>query len=734
MIKINKLLKKHKNDWNQVLKEARSLDELGSFRDAIVIYETFLARSPGNSAIQEMLATTLLKAGEFNKSLIAFKKALKLGANSPQVLLHKGIVEARLRLQDEALSSFNEALLLKSDYPLAHNNLGKLLGDLGRQDEALQSYAAAIKLDPSYLDAHFNRGATLFGMGCLDEALNAFRAALSLNEKHGKSLWYESMTLHALGHMDDADLFGALENVITIDPLQIESFNELGNLYKNQNKPEQALANYGRALNIDPNYSGALTNQGAVLNVLCRFSEALTCFNRAIEIDDRLAEAYVNRTLALLGLFREEEALQSAEHAIQLNPGLSEAHSNRAMVLTRLSRFEEALSSLSIAIQLKPDLAEAFNNRSDVYFQCGEIDAALKEVEQAITLNPHFAAAYNNKGIILMEALRLEEALLALDRAVNLDPQMADAQFNRSLLALLTGDFDEGLKGYEWRWKSVLRKQYKELGRPLWLGEESLRGKKILIIREQGLGDYIQHARYFPKLAMMGAEVFVQVPESLVTLSGSLSGSLHWISPDDDHLPLTDYYCPLMSLPLAFNQLGETIPADIPYFKIPEDRQNFWNQRLGPKIKPRIGLVWSGSITHRNDRQRSIPLELFQDLLDCPFEFHALQKEIRASDSAWLDGALNLRPYKDDLGDFADTAALVSEMDLIISVDTSVAHLAGALGVPVWILITHRPDFRWMLDRDDSPWYPNARLFRQPSVGDWEGVLKQIKTALKVHF
>ena len=732
MIKINKLLKKHRNDWSLVIKEAQSMEEQHAFHDAILVYEAFLAQSPGNVGVQEILATALLKAGQFQKSLSAHQKAIKLGVQHPAIYLHKGIVEARLQLHDKALESFREALRLRENYALAHNNLGKLLGDLGRMEESLQSFDAAIEIDAAYQDAHYNKAVALIGAGAHQAALEHLDRVLVLDINHASAKFYRLTALEAIGQIDSRAYFEGLQGLLEIHPTHVDSLNAVGNVYKDQHQFDLALAAFDHALAVDPHYAAAHSNRGIILNELKRYEEALASFDRAIHLQDQLVEPYVNRIIALMGLFQEEEALASADQAILLNPHLADAYSNRGLVLIKLMRFEEALDSLSTAIQLNPDLAAAYSNLSNTLWSMGQSDEALEYAEKAIVLRPDLASAHNNLAIILLGSLRLEEALRSFDQAIALDPELADAHFNRSLLLQLQGNFLEGLKAYEWRWRGPFRKYVRDFGRPLWLGDDVLDGKTILLSSEQGLGDAIQMIRYLPLLATKAKKVIVEAPAPLVALFRTMEVDGDLIQRGES-LPDFDTYCPLMSLPLAFETDLDSIPQT-PYLRVPSDHQTRWEPLLGVKTRPRIGLVWSGSTAHRHDRSRSIPLELFENLLSLPFEFHLIQKEIRDVDQKKIHEFPDLQLHTDSLHDFADTAALVAHMDLVISVDTAVAHLSGALGVPVWILLSFSPDYRWMLNRSDSPWYPSATLWRQEDLGNWSEVLKRVEVSLLEKF
>ncbi len=484
-----------------------------------------------------------------------------------------------------------------------------------------------------------------------------------------------------------------------------------------------------KSLSISPKQPVALINQGMALQNLKRFGEALASFDLLIALKPDFADAYINRGDTFRDLKRFEEALASYDRAIALQPDNAEAYINRGNALQDLKRFEEALTSYGRAIALKPDFAEIYNNCGNALRDLERIEEALTSYDRAIALKPDFADTYYNRGNVLRDLKRFDEALADYGRAIALKPDFAKAYWNKSILQILVGDYEEGWKLFEWRWKSLENIDIRNFPQPLWLGEQPIANKTILIYQEQGLGDAIQFCRYASLLESLGAKVIIEVMAPLVSLVTTLKGNFTIIEKGQP-LPHFDLQCPVMSLPLAFKTIVPTIPAKIPYLYTNPDKQREWHNRLGNKSRFRVGMVWSGSAIHGNDRNRSIPLRLFEPLFELPIEIHSLQKEIRTDDRIAISKFHQIRFHQDDLDDFSDTAALIQEMDLVISVDTSVAHLAGALGKAVWILLPFMPDYRWMLERADSPWYPSATLFRQTEAGNWPGVIMEVAKEL----
>jgi hypothetical protein len=352
--------------------------------------------------------------------------------------------------------------------------------------------------------------------------------------------------------------------------------------------------------------------------------------------------------------------------------------------------------------------------------------------DQALAINAGYSEAYCNRGIALHELGRLDAALGSYDRAIELKPDFAEAHFNRSITLLTWGDFDNGWRDYEWRWKnekSPNMAEKRRFGQPLWLGSESIDGKTILLHCEQGLGDTLQFCRYAQCVADLGAEVILEVQQPLANLLEQLGGVSRVVVKGSE-LPPVDYHCPLMSLPLAFQTGLETIPRSSGYLHSGTAKRAEWRARLGEKSQPRVGLMWSGSAANRKDRDRTVVLKDLLGHLPRGFEYFSLQKDVHAADLRTLRAHPDIRNFSDHQQDFDDAAALCDCMDLVISVDTSVAHLSGALGRRTWVLLAHGADWRWLRDRDTSPWYDSVKLFRQAAIGEWRSVFERMAADL----
>ena len=491
---------------------------------------------------------------------------------------------------------------------------------------------------------------------------------------------------------------------------------------------EDALMQCEQDIAQNPNYPAAYNRQGHLLQQLGRYNDAIASFDRAIALDPSAPLAHSNRGNALLALQRYAEALGSYDRAIALKPDDMGAYNNRGAALKSLGQLEEALDSYKRAIALAPDRAELHNNLGNALQALEHLEEAIASYDAAIRLKPDYAEAYGNRGVTLHQLRRLDVAMSSFDRALLLKPDYPEAIFNRSLLFLHMGQFAAGWRDHEARKRTKIFAEFRNFAKPLWLGEPNIEGKTILVVWEQGYGDVIQFSRYVNLCKKAGARVLFAPQEPLRELMHGLDADVLIVDENNNCLRF-DFYCPLMSLPLAFKTELATIPPPS-YISVDEEKIAAWARWLGKKTKPRIGVVWGST---SGFRWKVIPLEQFRRLFSSRFQFVSLQKHRTEAERACLDRAGVLHPGE-ALFDFSDTAALCHLMDFVITVDTSVAHLAGALGLPVWVLLPWFADWRWLLDREDSPWYPSMRLFRQHVRGDWDGVLQRVQLELDALF
>jgi tetratricopeptide (TPR) repeat protein len=638
--------------------------------------------------------------GLLDRAAVLYQEVLQLEPNHFDSLHLLGVVASQLGNHPAAIEFIGRAIELQPDNPHFHFNLGVSQEELGQLVEAVGSFSRATALDGGNADAYLNQGNCLYRMGDALSAVEAFRQA------------------------------------IVVRPTYAAAHSNLGNALQDIARSEESVESHRRAVALDPEVALFHFNLGNVLKAIHQLPAAFESYENALRLQPDHAGALGNQGGVLMELGRVEEALKSFERLILLQPTDAKAHSNLGNALVAQKRYQEAIECFEHAIKFAPADPQVYMNWANALIGIGDVKAAVDCLNQAVVIDPKYAEAFTNLGSALKALGKFAQAIEHFDRAIHLDPALAEAYWNKSLLFLLTGNFDAGWRLYEWRSKTKdYLKRPSTLDQPLWLGQsefgglEGIAGKTILVHSEQGLGDIIQFARYLPLLADRGARVVFELPAALPGVLQGLPGVSEFVV-KGQALPAADFHCPLLSLPLAFNTTLESIPSPASYLKADAQKVKQWSEHLGPKSRPRIGLVWSGNPQHKNDHNRSVPLQLLLSHLPQRFDWVSLQREIREDDQQTLENHLWVRQFGTELEDFTDTAALCALMDLVISVDTSVAHLSGALGRPTWILLPYLPDWRWLLDRDDSPWYLSAKLYRQSTAGQWDLVVKQVAHAL----
>ncbi len=599
----------------------------------------------------------------------------------------------------EALPLFEAARAVKPDSAEMLSNFGLLLARLGRAEEAFAAYDEAIKLKSGYPEAPANRGHLLLALDRDEEALESFNRALLARRDFADGLIGRGLALYKLKRFTDA------------------------------------LIAFDRVPASDPRHYEALTHRAGPLLALSRHAEALASCERALALNPRHAVAHYNRAVVLAALGRAAEAVRSYDAAIALHPGFIDALLNRSNLQDKLGRPADALASAERIIALRPNHAGAWNNRGNALLGLGRHEEAIASYQRSLALNPASGECYYNYGNALVELLRVAEALPYYEKALALRSDHPDIPFNEGLARLLLGDLKRGLQRYEGRFEKTeqapLRRKFKA---PLWEGGD-VAGKTILLHCEQGHGDTIQFVRYAPLLARAGAKVLLEVQQTLKPLLAGVEGVARVFGRDErgrsEPLPNFDCHQYLISLARVFGTELDTIPAEIPYVRAPADRLDAWRERLPPRQGLRVGLTWSGNAEVKTDARRSIGLPALLALADVPgVQFISLHREVRAEHAQALRAFPHIVHFAGELRDFADTAAVISELDLVISTDTAVAHLAGAMGKPLWLLLMFSSDWRWLLEREDSPWYPTAKLYRQTRIGDWPGVVERVRADL----
>jgi tetratricopeptide (TPR) repeat protein/post-segregation antitoxin (ccd killing protein) len=566
------------------------------------------------------------------------------------------------------------------------NRQGITLAQQGRFDEAAAWFRDAIRVHPHAPAAHNNLANILSFQGRFADAVASYRTALALL------------------------------------PNDAATLNNLGNALRQMGENAEAIQYCRRSLALQPDFCEAHSNLSLALEAQGKLDDALYHAQVAIQLRPDFPAAHANLSIVLRELGRLDEGIAACQQALRLNPQYAEAYSNLGALLLKQGRWDDAAANLRKAIQLKPDLLDARVSLASCCWHHDQLDEAKQHCAEAIRQRPNLAAAHNVLGAVLHKQGRFAESLAAFDEALRLEPNLAEAHFNRAMVVLTLGAFDEGWREYEWRWRCkhfVIRKAE----RTPWDGSPIV-GKTILLLAEQGMGDTLQFIRYAPKVKELGATVVMACAAPLVPLLNRCPGIDRVVSRDGD-MPDCDTHVPLLNLPSRFRTTPATIPNQVPYLFADATLIEQWRRKLAGLTGFKIGIAWQGNKLHPFDRFRSMPLENFAPLARSGVHLINLQKGPGTEQIAAVSGRFavaDLGPLDESAGAFMDTAAVIKNLDLVITSDTATAHLAGGLGVPVWVALPAVPDWRWLLDRSDSPWYPSMRLFRQSALGRWDDV------------
>ncbi len=659
--------------------------------------------SQGGAALTDDFACNLLglihaSASEDEKALACFDRSLKIRPGNIDVVCNRALMLQRMGRLEAAIAAYDEVLAARPEDAQTHYNRATAAHLVGRPDEALAAYDRALRIKRNYKEALAGRGLVLVELGRLEEALLFYDEALRADPKD------------AVTHYNRADLLRGL------------------------GRDEEALAGYREALSRRPDHAAALCGCAIILGRRESFEEALACCAEALRLDPEHFAATFNRANILYAAGRIAEACAAFDAAARLRPRDPDVLSNRGAALLELGCLMEALASCDEALRLRPGFPEALSNRGNILTKLHRFAEAIADYETALALRPHYVEVFCSRGVALKELGRFEEALASFDQVLAIEPAHAHTLNNRGALLLLLGDFERGWEGYRSRWlKENLPVNALPRVFPEWSGEP-LEGKRILVLDEQGLGDVIQFSRYLPELARAGADVTFICRKHLHRLLGGLADSVRLIE-----APIAgeifDYEIPLASLPKAFKADHGNVLAPVPYLRAENERVSRWGERIG-RQGLRVGIAWQGSPNIKADTARAVPLRFFAPLAEiADIRLVSLQKHAGIEQLAGQGISFPVESLGDeyDAGPdaFVDAAAVIANLDLVITCDTSIAHLAGALGKPVWVALKSVPDWRWMLEREDTPWYPTMRLFRQPRRGDWEEVFSRMARALE---
>ena len=694
--------------------EAEAALARGDRRGAEMLYRKALESEPGNPTLHLGLGYALLGQDTIEDALQAARRALELAPDYADAAFWLGLNLQGLGRHTDAAQVLDQGLT----YHPAQANLLSLRASvhcsLGQLDAAENRYQDALAQQPDHVPALSGLGSLKLERNDTQGAIELLRRAVDLQPYSGPTLYVLGKALQTAGQADEA--MACYEQALEDVPGLGQAHRNLAILLRQRGALPEAIGHFRQALAAMPGERDLLNRLTEALLAAGDFAEAVECSRIVLDSEPQNLEALVNLGSALQGLRRYVEAAEAYQKALAIEPG-------HPAILYNLGTLKQSEGYFSRGAARRVAFAEAKQAYEGTIAHESTLPGDARHIDTLLCL-----------ASLAMADLRLDEALAHLDEALALQPENPDARTRRGQLALLMGDFAAGWRDYEYRFAQSGNKPLPPFTQPLWRNDFSLAGKTVLLLAEQGMGDTIHFARYVEQVAQQApAAILIEAHEALRTLLGTLPVPAHVpliVLEPGRPFPPFDCYCPLMSLPFAFGTRSDTIAARIPYLAAEPARIAHWAERLGEKTPDRIGIVWSGSPDLNNDFHRSIALERFAELLPPTLRVHSLQKDVRDTDSETLRRLPNVIHFGAELHDYSDTAALIANLDLVISVDTSVAHLAGAMGKPVWILLPFLPDYRWLIGRGDSPWYPTARLFRQSEAGDWSTVFAQVRQAL----
>lgn len=599
----------------------------------------------------------------------------------------------------------------------------------GRLDDAERGYRATLDGNPVHVDALHLLGVLRHQQGQHAEAAALVRRAVNLRPEDAALQLNLGNALKALGKIDDA--IEQFRNALTLAPSFPMAHYNLGNAYASVGRHEDAADAFEKSLRLQPNDPSSLNNLGNALHALGRHTDAIASFQRALELRPGHAGALNNMGMSLNALDRADEAIPCFQAALAAEPRFVAAHFNLANTLDAIGSHEEAVASFRAALALQPNLPPTIFGLGNALAALGRHAQALPYLERAVGLDPQFALAWLSLGTAHQALNAHAAAVRAFDQALRLRPDLASAHLNRALAWLALRDFARGLPEYEWRLQINAQPVIQTL--PRWHGEP-IEQRTLLIHAEQGFGDTLQFVRFVPLAAQRAARVVLEVqPQLLPLLAPAAQAWRVTLIAQGAPRPAADLRCPLLSLPLALGTTYDTIPTRTPYLSTPPAYGRKWRGSLGGHAKRKIGIAWSGRI--QQNETRSMPLAALAPLFALEgIDWIVLQPELSAEEHAALDAhprAVSIHRMGKRIGDFADTAAIIERLDAVVSIDTSIAHLAGALKKPLWLMLPFAADWRWFVGETRSSWYPGATLLRQPQPGAWEDVVEAVANELR---
>ena len=665
------------------------------------------------------------KAGNFHGAISEYKAIHEKWPNHFDTVQLLGVALAQIGDFSSALQYFDEALLINAESYAVFNNKGNALKAIGKTDAAINCYQSAIALNSNYYEARFNLATLFLEIKNYGEARDQLLKCIELRKNSSRSFYALGVAYSGLKQNENAiKLFG---QCLETDNRYTDAYVARGLELIKSKKHEEAIIDLEFALKLNPKNADALLNIGDAHQQINKINDALNYYQKCLAVDPKQYYAFHNMGELYLKRGNYNNAIEMFESALLINPNHHISINSIGSALLSLEKPSDALLKFENALNINPDYTPAINNTGLALMRLEKYSMAAECFKKVINRDPQLADAHNNYGILLQENGEFKKALDCYDNAIKINPNQPEYNWNKSILLLLIGDYSNGWNLYEWRCKNIKTgltpRPFKE---PLWLGFENISGTTILLHAEQGLGDTIHFCRYVGMVKGFGARVILEVQRPLIPLLRSLKG-IDSIVAHGDEIPHFDYHIPLLSLPLAFKTTAESIPIPIPYLYTEKSRVSKWKSYLGDRGF-KIAVCWKGSNIGRSfsptylekiSKIKNVRLISVQKLDNCELD------ECKNINIEFLPE--NFDPPNES---FLDTAAVMQCCDLVITCDTSIGHIAGALGLKTWIALKFVPDMRWMLGRNDSPWYPSVRLFRQSSIGDWNSVFTEIEVQL----
>lgn len=666
-------------------------------------------------------AMQLHKQGHLSEAKARYDAIVSDDAKHFTALHMLGVIACQEQRYDQGIEIIKRALIINPRSLSAHTNLINAFEKIGDNKSALIYAAQFVELEPSHQETIIKIVQLLQNIGLDEVSLLFLDKEIDVKKEAYLYVMKGNILLKCKNASEALTYFN---QAILLNSHYVDAYANAGTALIMLNKTKEAVDYYNKALAIDSHHEAVIRNKALALQIEAGAQSAIIDSLNEVTLS---IQQVIDQSEVLLALKQTQAAIKHIHKAIEVTPDNAALHNQQGLIYLAEKQYQAALNSFNKVLAIETNYIQAIINSALALMGLYQFEKAIKLCEKVLLIDSENSIAINNIGSALVELNRRNEALTQFKRAIGITPDAQYALLNASFCYLALGDYQNGLPLYEWRWQGDLLKSKFYIPRPMWSGQESLVGKTIFLYGEQGYGDSFQFARYIALVERLGANILLGVNDAIQPL---FKRSFPYVELTDKTrpLPALDYYCPLGSLPLAFGTTIDTIPIDIPYLIADGKLVKKWQKKI-PNKKPRIGIVWRGNPNNPVESKRALPVSLLMALANADVTLISLKIDVNEDEQLILDQH-NVMCIDHQINDFDDTAAIIENLDLVISTDTSVAHLAGALGKPVWMLLAFSADWRWHLNRSDSPWYPSARLFRQPSMGDWDSVIKNVKKSV----